>query len=88
MESDHIHLLVSVLPHLSASKLMQYIKRNTLRKPQMEYEELNKQFWKQHLWARGYFVASNGNVTDEIIKEYKNNQDIQEESNSDNFEIG
>lgn len=41
---DHIHLLVSVPPHLLASKLVQYIKRNTSRKLQMEYKELNKQF--------------------------------------------
>ena len=85
---DHIHLLVSVLPHLSASKLVQYIKGNTSRKLQMEYKELNKQFWGQHLWAGGYFVASSGNVTDEIIKAYIQNQDLQEKSNSDNFEIG
>lgn len=58
--SDHIHLLVSVPPHLSASKLVQYIKGATSRKLQMEYKELNKQFWGQHLWAGGYFVASNG----------------------------
>ena len=86
--NDHIHLLVSVPPHLSASKLVQYIKGNTSRKLQMEYKELNKQFWGQHLWARGYFVASSGNVTDEIIKEYIKNQDLQERNNSDNFEIG
>ena len=86
--SDHIHLLVSVPPHLSASKLVQYLKGNTSRKLQMEYKELNKQFWGQHLWARGYFVASSGNVTDEIIREYIQNQDIQENSNSDNLEIG
>ena len=47
--SDHIHLLISVPPHLSASKLLQYIKGNTSRKLQMEYKELNKQFWGQHL---------------------------------------
>mgnify|MGYP001122171051 CR=1 FL=1 len=86
--SDHIHLLVSVPPHLSASKLVQYIKGNTSRKLQMEYKELNRQFWGQHLWARGYFVASSGNVTDEIIKAYIQNQDLQEKSHSDNFEIG
>ena len=74
--SDHIHLLVSVPPHLSASKLVQYIKGNTSRKLQMEYKELNKQFWGQHLWARGYFVASSGNVTDEVIREYIKNQDL------------
>jgi putative transposase len=86
--SDHIHLLVSVPPHLSASKLVQYIKGNTSRKLQMEYKELNKQFLGQHLWARGYFVASSGNVTDEIIKAYIQNQDLQEKNTPDNFDIG
>jgi len=85
---DHIHLLVSVPPHLSASKLVQYIKGNTSRKLQMEYKELNKEYWGQHLWARGYFVASSGNVTDEIIAEYIKNQDLEENMRSDNFEIG
>lgn len=28
--------------------------------------------------ARGYFVASSGNVTDEIIAEYIKNQDLEE----------
>ena len=86
--SDHIHLLVSVPPHLSASKLVQYIKGNTSRKLQMEYKELNKQFWGQHLWARGYFVASSGNVTDAIIKAYIQNQDLQEKNTPDNLDIG
>ena len=86
--SDHIHLLVSVPPHLSASKLVQYLKGNTPRKLQMEYKGSNKQFWGRHIWARGYFVASSGNVTDDVIKEYSKNQDLQEKSNSDNFEIG
>ena len=84
---DHIHLLVSVPPHLSASKLVQYIKGNTSRKLQMEYKELNKQFWGQHLWARGYFVASSGNVTDEIIAQYIKDQDLEEKTRTDNFTI-
>ncbi len=41
---DHIHLLVSVPPYLSASKLVQYLKGNSSRKLQMEYKEPNKQF--------------------------------------------
>ena len=54
----------------------------------MLQKELNEQLWGQHLWARDYFVASNGNVTDEMIKMYIQNQDVQEKSTSDNFEIG
>ena len=26
--------------------------------------------WRQHIWARGYFCTSVGDVTDEMIKEY------------------
>ena len=54
----------------------------------MEYKELNKEFCGRHLWASGYFVASSGNVTDEIIQEYIKNQDIEERKKSDNFEVG
>lgn len=84
---DHIHLMVSVPPHLSASKLAQYYKGSTSRKLQQEYKELNKQYWGQHLWARGYFVASSGTVTDEVIAEYIRNQDIEERQKGDNFGI-
>lgn len=87
ISKDHVHLLVSVPPHLSASKLMQYIKGFTSRKLQMEYKELNKQFWGQHLWARGYFVVSSGNVTDDVIVEYIKNQDVEENQRADNFDV-
>ena len=85
--TDHIHLLVSVPPHLSASKLVQYIKGSTSHKLQMEYKELNKQYWGRHLWARGYFVASSGNVTDEVILKYIQSQDLEESKKNDNFDI-
>lgn len=50
----------------------------------MEYKELNKQFWGQHLWARVYFAASSGNVTDEVIIEYIKNEENQK---ADNFTV-
>jgi putative transposase len=28
-----------------------------------------------HLWGRGYFVATSGNITDKVIMEYINNQE-------------
>lgn len=36
----------------------------------MEFKALNHQFWGRHLWARGYFAASSGNVTDEVVMQY------------------
>ena len=70
VSADHVHLLLSIDPSLSVSKLVQYIKGKTSHKLQMEYPELRKKYWGQHLWARGYFCVSVGNVTAEMIKRY------------------
>ena len=67
---DHVHLFVSVPPYLSVSKVMQYLKGKTSHKLLMEFAHLRRQFWGRHLWARGYFAASGGNVTDEVILRY------------------
>ena len=67
---DHVHLLVSVPPHLAVSELVQRLKGRTSRLMLTAFNELSRQFWGRHLWARGYFVASSGNVTDEVIKQY------------------
>jgi putative transposase len=70
VSTNHVHLFVSAPPHMSPSKIMQYIKGKTSRKLMMEFRHIQKSFWGRHLWARGYFVASSGNVTDEVILEY------------------
>ncbi len=75
VSEDHVHLFVSVPPHLSISKLVQYLKGKSSYKLMQENKQLSKQFWGRHLWARGYFVATSGNITDEIIMEYIKNQD-------------
>ena len=82
---DHIHMFVSVPPHLSVSKLVQLLKGKSSRKLLSEFKSLSRQFWGRHLWGRGYFVASSGNVTDEVIMEYIKNQDI--ENTDGDFEI-
>ena len=67
---DHVHMLVSVPPTMAPSKLVQYLKGRSSRKLQMEFEELKRRYWGQHLWARGYFCSTVGTVTDEVIKKY------------------
>src|SRR3972149_4581465 len=71
---DHIHMLLSAPPHLSPAKLVQYIKGRSSRILQMEFPELGKRYWGQHLWARGYFCATVGAVDEAKIKEYIENQ--------------
>ena len=87
ISSDHIHLLLSYPPHMSVSKIVQYLKGKSSRKMLQEYTELRKKFWGQHIWARGYFAVSTGTVTDEVIKQYIENQD-KDEMKDENFKIG
>ncbi|MHB1177048.1 MAG: IS200/IS605 family transposase [Daejeonella sp.] len=75
VSKDHVHMFVSVPPHLAISKLVQYLKGKSSYKLMQENKQLSRMFWGRHLWARGYFVATSGNVTDEIILEYIKNQD-------------
>ena len=85
---DHVHVLLSCPPSLSPSKIMQYIKGKTSRKLLMEFQHLQKMYWGRHLWARGYFVASSGNVTDEAIMEYIRQQEGTEpDDGGDNFRV-
>ena len=77
---NHVHLLVSYPTNLSASKLVQYLKGATSRKLQQEFPALGKRYWGQHLWARGFFAVSTGNVTTEMIENYiKNHKDEEDE---------
>ena len=88
VSSDHVHLLLSCPPTLSPSKLMQYLKGKSSRKLLLEFRHLQKQYWGRHLWARGYFVASSGNVTDEAIMAYIQGQDGTEPGDGDeNFRV-
>lgn len=69
MAKDHVHLLVFVSPNLAVSELVQRLKDRSSRLRLQEFEELEKTYRGQHLWARGYFVAITGNVIDEIVAE-------------------
>jgi putative transposase len=88
VSSDHVHVLLSCPPSLSPSKIMQLIKGKTSRKLLLEFNHLQKMYWGRHFWARGYFVASSGNVTDEVILEYIRTQDNAEPADGgDGFRI-
>lgn len=67
---DHIHLLLSCPPTLAPSKVMQYLKGRSSRLLQQEFPHLNKRYWGRHMWARGYFCATVGHMSEEQIREY------------------
>jgi hypothetical protein len=84
---DHVHMLVSVPPYVAVSRLVQRMKGLTSRKLLMENRGLNKAFWGRHLWGRGYYVASTGNVTEEMIARYIETQEGERDQDAD-FKVG
>jgi putative transposase len=66
--------LISCPPSLAPAKITQYLKGRSSRLLQQEFEHLRKKYWGQHLWARGYFCATVGAITEEMVKEYVENQ--------------
>ena len=83
VSKDHVHLFVSIPPQVTISRLVQRLKGKSSYKLLHSFESLRRQYWGRHLWARGYFCCSSGNVTDEVIKAY-----IEQQSHDDsNFRV-
>ena len=57
-------------PELAPSEIMRRIKGKTASKLFEEYPHLKKKYWGRHFWARGYFCATVGDMTEEMIKNY------------------
>jgi putative transposase len=62
--------------------MMQQFKGKTSYKLQQQFPQLRKRYWGQHLWARGYFAVSSGNVTDEMWMDYISNQEERQDPNA------
>ena len=82
---DHVHVLLSCPPSIAPAKIVQYLKGRTSRLLQEEYPQLKKRYWGRHLWSRGYFCATVGAVTEELIKDYIADQDV--EDGRDDFKV-
>ena len=49
-------------------------KTESSRKLQSEFQELRKRYWEQHLWARGYFVVTSGQISAKDVQKYIDEQ--------------
>ena len=88
VSKDHLHLFVSIPPHISVSEFVKKAKGRSSRKLQQEFPELKKRYWGRHFWCRGYFSTTSGNVTDKMIDDYiEEHDDAKPSENKDNFSL-
>ena len=75
-DKDHIHYMIETEPTMFISKIVNLMKNYTTYHIWKRYPQyLRKQFWKEHtFWTDGYFACSVGNVSEEMLKRYIENQ--------------
>lgn len=80
---DHIHMYVAIAPKLSVSEFMSYLKGKSALMIFDRHPEYHAKWGDRHFWARGYYVATVGNVNEETILSY-----IREQEENDKLEDG
>jgi putative transposase len=75
--ADHVHLCVSIPPKLAVSEFVGYLKGKSALMIFDKHPEIGSK-WDRSFWARGYYVSTVGNITEDAIKRYI--QEQQEES--------
>ena len=70
---DHIHMLVSIPPHLSVAQFMGYLKGKSSLLIFDRHANLKYKYGNRHFWCRGYYVDTVGK-NKRIIAEYIRNQ--------------
>ena len=90
VQEDHIHLVVSIPPKVSVSKLMGTLKGKIAIKLFRSYPKLKqKPYWGNRFWARGYFVSTVGLDEDKIRRyvKYQEKEEKKIEDNQQKFEF-
>ena len=75
-DKDHLHMMVRSDPKLSPLQIVRRLKQMSTSAVWKKYRDfLRHNFYKeQTFWTDGYFVSSIGNVSQETIKKYIENQ--------------
>lgn len=77
-DQDHIHMLVSIPPKFSVSKVVGIIKANSSRDLKKKFPFLKQVYWGTNgIWSDGYFASTVG-INERIIKKYIQQQGIED----------
>jgi len=68
--SDHVHIFVGFKPNVCVSRVVNLLKGVSARLLFQQFPHLRKVYRRGHLWSRGKFYRSVGNVTADTIKHY------------------
>ena len=82
---DHIHMLVSIPPHISISQFVGYLKGKSTLMIFDRHANLKYKYGSRHFWCRGYYADTVGK-NEKMIAEYIRGQ-LQEDVELDQMSI-
>ena len=82
---DHIHMLVSIPPHISIAQFMGFLKGKSTLMIFDRHANLKYKYGSRNFWCRGYYVDTVGK-NKKIISEYIRNQ-LEEDCASDQISM-
>jgi putative transposase len=75
---DHIHMLFSATPTTDLAKFVNTLKGSTSRRIRNEYgDQLSDKLWGDSFWSSSYCLISTGQVSLDVLKQYVENQRIE-----------
>ncbi len=86
MDTDHIHMCISIPPKYSVSHVIGYIKGKSAISIARRFMGKARNFTGENFWAQGYFVSTVG-LDEEMVREYIRNQE-KEDEHYDQLKLG
>ena len=75
VQSDHIHLVMTIPPKYAVSTVIGRMKQYTSKMLRIQFEYLGR--YRDGMWSIGYFVSSVG-LNEDMIKRYVKHQNEQD----------
>ena len=72
---DHLHILFNAEPKSEIKKFLNAYKSASSRLIKKEFPEIKSKLWKEAFWSRSFFLATTGEVSLDILKEYIESQE-------------
>jgi len=74
IEKDHVHILFKSKPIHQPSKVINSLKSVSARRLFVKHPEITQYLWKRRFWSNSYFLATTGQVTLDMLKQYVQKQ--------------
>lgn len=77
---DHLHMLFRAKPTLDITKFINILKGRSSRMLRDKYKNfLKDKLWGDSFWSPSYFLATTGNVSIDVLKQYVEKQRTEQE---------